>query len=73
MNDWNKVEVECQLPGLAAFVGAIHEQMQGSHRSTKRAAEKILERAPITRETLVEQIECIGAQFTKLKESSADG
>jgi hypothetical protein len=47
------------------------EEINISATTAKRAAEKILERARLTQETLAEQIECIFAEFTKLKESAA--
>lgn len=48
------------------------EEINVSAMTAKRAAEKILERARITQQTLVEQIECIGAEFLKLRESAAE-
>ena len=47
------------------------DEINTSATTAKRAAERILERTRITQETLVEQIACICAEFTKLRESAA--
>ncbi len=48
------------------------EEINRFATTAKTSAEKILERARLTQETLVEQIECICAEFLKLKESAAE-
>lgn len=40
--------------------------------TARSSADKIVERARLTQETLLEQLACIGAEFTKLKDSAAD-
>lgn len=47
------------------------EEINTAAMTAKRAAEKIVDRARITQDTLVEQIQCICAEFGKLKESAA--
>lgn len=59
-------------PPATASCSSAQREINRFAITAKTSAEKILERARITQETLVDQIECVCAEFTKIKESAAD-